>query len=133
MALFTGKTGNVAIAGTDPFYQYVANVTDWNGSLDNTFAPGNTFADTSNGVKEVRLGYQMTGTITGYLPAATTFTIADVNPIAGTSSLTLTTDTGKTFAFEAHLHNFRPNISATPNALASFTVDYRSHGDITPA
>lgn len=132
MARITGKTGNAVIAtGPDPWDTFVVNVQSWSGDLSPDIFDADELGDTDDGHKFYNGMHVMTGTISGHLDDTIGPTTADFAPGAGTSSLTLTANTGMTYTFEARMTSLGLNVAKAP--LNTYSWAFTSDGAVTPA
>lgn len=132
MAILGGHQGAVTVTGT--FSTIHIHIHSWNAEFDENLFESTEFGASLKGMSWYRGIYVMRGTLTGFYPNAVAFPIADIEAGAAASSLVLTSTTGETFTFSAHL--VRPSIGVTVQGGApinSLQTGFVSHGTIATA
>ena len=129
MAVVSGVTGSVAVATGAHNATMDVNAYEWLGDLTSdlfTYAPFGT----TGGKSTVKGLYLMTGTVRCFVDSTLRLIAADILPDAAPSALVLTSITGTTYTFNAHV-GVISNVADMEGGPNRIDYSFTSTGDVT--
>lgn len=122
-----------------PFTSLDIGVISGEVTIDNDFYDARVWGDGASGMTEGRSRYQAIGNVVGFHDSvAAAAILADFAPIfpalgsaTGLSAISMTFMTGKVFACNAHIHNFKIVGDRQSNRPVIVSWNFRSVGDFT--